>query len=193
MQSGTYHRKLRVVEDDRSKGLAVVDMHDSPTPASANEPLDGGRRRYLCLEADFDTRAVWLDMKIEDSWDEEVKALWRDGKIKIREGFAQEFGEWNLEQKIARFIEIGAKPFSILSHHNALFDQVRRAYVIGSYYAALTGASALGERILNHLALDFASGTAIPLNIKGTDKGIVHGLGSANWSTRRVGRAHAGA
>src|SRR4051795_6673008 len=73
MQSGTYHRKLRVVEDDRSKGLAVVDMHDSPTPASANEPLDGGRRRYLCLEADFDTRAVWLDMKIEDSWDEEVR------------------------------------------------------------------------------------------------------------------------
>ena len=38
--------------------------------------------------------------------------------------------------------------------HNALFHQVRQAFVIGAYYPALVGACALGERILNHLMLD---------------------------------------
>jgi hypothetical protein len=35
-----------------------------------------------------------------------------------------------------------------------MLDHVRTAFVSGAYYAALTGACALGERILNHLILD---------------------------------------
>ena len=35
-----------------------------------------------------------------------------------------------------------------------MFEEVRRAFIIGSYYPALVGACALGERILNHLLLD---------------------------------------
>ena len=45
-------------------------------------------------------------------------------------------------------------PSSIVAHHNILVRQVRDAFVAGQYYPALTGACALGERILNHLALD---------------------------------------
>ncbi len=33
--------------------------------------------------------------------------------------------------------------------------QIRRSFIIGSYYPALTGACSLGERILNHLILTF--------------------------------------
>jgi hypothetical protein len=42
----------------------------------------------------------------------------------------------------------------VLAHHNLLFHQVRQSFVIGSYYPALVGACALGERILNHLIID---------------------------------------
>ena len=65
-----------------------------------------------------------------------------------------EFGERGIDAKIDNFVAMGVKPFSVLAHHNALFHQVRQAFVIGAYYPALVGACALGERILNHLMLD---------------------------------------
>lgn len=37
--------------------------------------------------------------------------------------------------------------------HNKFLEQIRKSFVIGGYYPALTGACALGERILNHLVL----------------------------------------
>lgn len=43
---------------------------------------------------------------------------------------------------------------SLLTYHNGLHEQARRAFVTGAYYPALVAACALGERILNHLVLD---------------------------------------
>lgn len=65
-----------------------------------------------------------------------------------------QFGEENLGLKIAEFSELGPEPFSVLAYHNRFFREARNAFVIGSYYPALTGACALGERILNHLLRD---------------------------------------
>lgn len=64
-----------------------------------------------------------------------------------------EYGEVRAERKIQNFIDLSPKPISVIAFHNAFFSQVRNAFVVGSYYPALTGACALGERILNHLIL----------------------------------------
>ncbi len=64
-----------------------------------------------------------------------------------------EFGELNKDAKLANFIALDTKPFSILAFHNRFFAQVRNSFVMGAYYPALVGACALGERILNHLLL----------------------------------------
>lgn len=61
------------------------------------------------------------------------------------------------EAKISRLIEIGSKPFSVVSFHNRFFGQVRHAYVVGAAYPAATGTCALGERVLNHLVLSSAA------------------------------------
>jgi hypothetical protein len=77
----------------------------------------------------------------------------RQNHENIRRELINEFGEGNAAAKVQNVIELGDSPFSILAFHNKFLRQVRRAFVIGSYYAALTGACALGERILNHLVL----------------------------------------
>lgn len=100
-------------------------------------------------------------MEVSEDAKDEVKQTWLDNKSDILEQLTQEFGASNSESKIRNFIELGSKPFSILAFHNKFFEQVRRAFVIGAYYPALTAACALGERILNHLILalrdDFSS------------------------------------
>lgn len=119
-------------------------------------------KRYRILNIDFDSRANLLNLTIEDSWDEKVKQLHRENKEKIKQWLLMEFGSDNAEAKLKNFTDLGAAPFSILSFHNRFFHQTRTAFVIGSYYPALTGACALGERILNHLLRslrDFYKGT----------------------------------
>jgi hypothetical protein len=44
-------------------------------------------------------------------------------------------------------------PFSVIAFHNRFLRQIRDAFTVGGYYPALTGAAALGERILNHLII----------------------------------------
>jgi hypothetical protein len=51
------------------------------------------------------------------------------------------------------FIDLGSIPMSFLTFHNKFLHQIRNSFVIGGYYPALTGACALGERILNRLIL----------------------------------------
>jgi hypothetical protein len=116
--------------------------------------VDSGRRRHLSWHRDFDTRSAILATKIEEHWEDPIKAMWIRNQQDIRAALLKEYGELQIEEKIKNFIAIGTKPFSILAYHNAFFDQVRRAFVIGSYYPALTGACSLGERILNHIILD---------------------------------------
>ncbi len=103
---------------------------------------------------DFDTRSFVLETKIEDHWDVNTKASWVVNKAKMRAALKLEFGENDFEVKIQNFVDIGTKPFSIIAYHNDFFAQARNAFVIGCYYASLTAACALGERILNHLIID---------------------------------------
>ena len=43
---------------------------------------------------------------------------------------------------------------SIIAFHNNFFGQIRRAFIIGSYYPALTAVCSLGERVLNHIIIN---------------------------------------
>jgi hypothetical protein len=111
-------------------------------------------KRYRVLPFfDFDTRVRTLADPINEEWEEKVKTLHHENRKRAIEGFISEFGELNKDIKIDNFIALEAKPFSILAFHNRFFTQIRNSFVIGSYYPALTGACALGERILNYLLL----------------------------------------
>lgn len=91
-------------------------------------------KRYRLTSFQFDSRAAFLDEEIKNS-------------------LILEYGEKNGKFKINNFKDIGCLPISILAFHNKFFNQIRNSFVIGSYYPALTGVCALGERILNYLIL----------------------------------------
>jgi hypothetical protein len=115
---------------------------------------DSGRRRHLSWGMDFDTRCLTLSTAVEDHWTTQAREMALENQARTRAALVSEFGEHDIEAKIENFIAINTKPFSVLAHHNHLFNQVRNAFTMGYYYAALVGACALGERILNHLVLD---------------------------------------
>lgn len=115
---------------------------------------DAGRRRLLAFGADFDTRAVTLEMAVEDHWQPEIRKLWLRNKEAVQRQLAHQYGERDTERKIADFIALGTKPMSVVAYHNEFFEQIRGAFTMGQYYPALVGACALGERILNHLVID---------------------------------------
>lgn len=111
-------------------------------------------KRYRVLPFfDFDTRVRTLADPICDEWEENVKKLHYVNRKRVTEALIAEFGELYKEQKIENFIALDAKPFSIIAFHNRFFTQIRNSFVVGAYYPALTGACALGERILNYLLL----------------------------------------
>ena len=90
---------------------------------------------------------------MKEQWDEQVKKLHEENRKKTIEGLIYQFGKWASEEKIQNFIDLGIKPFSVMAYHNSFLEEIRNAFVVGSYYPALTGACALGERILNHLII----------------------------------------
>jgi hypothetical protein len=111
-------------------------------------------KRYRTLPFfDFDTRANTLSVPIRDEWEDDVKRQYSENSKKVIESLISEFGELDKDGKLENFMALNAKPFSIVAFHNRFFDQIRRSFVMGSYYPALTGACALGGRILNYLLL----------------------------------------
>jgi hypothetical protein len=110
-------------------------------------------KRYRPLNQDMDFRATHLSREINESWEPEIQEMHRRSHEDLRQGLVHEFGEFNANAKIQNFIDMENAPYSIIAYHNKFFRQVRYAFVIGSYYPALTGACALGERVLNHLLL----------------------------------------
>lgn len=111
-------------------------------------------KRYRILPfLDFDTRVRVLADPIHEHWEEHIKAQHYRNRENTVLRLKAEFGELHAEAKIQNFIDLGAKPISIIAFHNDFFAQVRTAFVMEAYYPALTGACALGERILNHLIL----------------------------------------
>lgn len=133
----------------------TIDKVDQSQPLSVWKQTlaDYGRRRHLSYTMDFDTRAYAFDEPGEQ-WEDGPRRLYLENREHAKASLAREFGSDFLEEKIENFRAIGTKPFSVQSYHNQLFDQVRRAFVIGALYPALVGACALGERILNHLLID---------------------------------------
>lgn len=110
-------------------------------------------KRYRVLSMDFDRRAVSLNQTITPEWSPEAIANHQDNLIKIATGLVSEFGGYDIQQKIINFRDIGPSPISVQAFHNKFQQQIRTAFIQGSYYPALTGVCALGERILNHLIL----------------------------------------
>jgi hypothetical protein len=109
-------------------------------------------KRHRVIVVDFDSRAITLDT-IQEHWEEQVKELHRQNQERLIARLRAEFGELAFDAKLANFKELGAKPFSVVAFHNRFLSQARQAFVHCLYYPALTGACALGERILNHLIL----------------------------------------
>lgn len=110
-------------------------------------------KRYLVTHFHFDLRPSHLSMAIPDEWDQQAKEAWIKGNQDTIEFLFAEFGPINGFQKIENFKEFGNIPVSIVAFHNKFLQQIQHAYVVGSYYPALTGACSLGERILNHMML----------------------------------------
>lgn len=136
-------------------------------------------KRYLVFAVSFDTRAQVLAQEVKDDWEEKVRRLWVENKQQVADGLTQQYGIWGIEEKLANFLELDREPFSVVAFHNRFLRQCRDAFVVGSYYPALTGACALGERILNHLILrlrDYHKGTASYKRVY--DKGSFD-----NWNT----------
>lgn len=109
-------------------------------------------KRYRIFSFDFDSRAQSLE-PVQDQWDEKAKELHIQNREKIIKGLAEQFGNSSIEQKVKNFQDLKFKPFSVAAFHNKFLDQIRNSFVVGGYYPALTGACALGERILNHMVL----------------------------------------
>lgn len=109
-------------------------------------------KRHLVFPQDFDTRAHLLS-DVKDTWDEKVKKQHQDNKERLLASIMDEFGSFEFDKKIKNFKDMGSAPFSLVSFHNRFFTEIRNSFVVGSYYPALTGACALGERMLNHMIL----------------------------------------
>jgi hypothetical protein len=110
-------------------------------------------KRFRIFQFDFDTRVRTLTDEIQEHWEERVKEQHRRNREQTVQELIMQFGAYAADRKRQNFIDLGPKPFSILAFHNRFLEQVRAAFIMGAYYPALTGACALGERILNQLTL----------------------------------------
>lgn len=110
-------------------------------------------KRYRVLGWDLDSTANILAMQISESWEPHVQEGHRKNKEQVTQEMIQKYGRSHIETKIQNLIDLGSSPFSVLAFHNKFLRQIRNSYITGSYYPALTGACALGERILNYLLL----------------------------------------
>jgi hypothetical protein len=109
-------------------------------------------KRYRVVGFDFDTRVRSFD-PISEEWEEQVKTLHLQNRERTIAGLKFEYGELRFDEKLQNFIDLGAKPFSVLAFHNRFYAQARAAFLQCQYYPALTAVCALGERVLNHLVL----------------------------------------
>jgi len=111
-----------------------------------------GVKRYRIFGFDYDTRSSSLE-PVKAEWVDSAKVSHLENQKIIINDLKNQFGEQNLDLKVENFKELGDSPLSVLAFHNKFLRQIRCSYVIGGYYPALTGACALGERILNHMLI----------------------------------------
>ena len=136
-------------------------------------------KRYLVYPFDFDSRA--LDLSVDTSSYAEPELQMHNERVAhLKQRIKQEFGEPNFDRKVKDFADLGARPFSIVAHHNSLYHSACNAFVHGLYYPALTAACALGERMLNHLIIDLRNEFANTPEYEAARKGSF-----ANWKEAR--------
>ena len=109
-------------------------------------------QRYRILLTDFDTRVRAFD-PISDDATEQGKVLHLENQERTKQRLQAEYGLVNFGTKLQNFIDLDAKPFSVVAFHNEFYAQARSAFIQCYYYPALTAVCALGERVLNHLVL----------------------------------------
>lgn len=141
--------RIAVAKGSGTISCSIARHADPPAPAACPRPM----KRYRPLSYDFDARANVLRTDISPDWEPSVREVWQSNKDSVVAGITAEFGEDALVEKVRNFTECGDIPLSVIAFHNTAFRQVRNSFVLGAYYPALTGACALGERILNHLVL----------------------------------------
>jgi hypothetical protein len=111
-------------------------------------------KRYRILAFEFDTRATVLSTEILESWADDVKQTWINNKEIIAKQLIEEYGQKDSNDVIKNFVELGPKPFSIISSYNLFHEHARHSFIVGAYYASVTAVCALGERMLNYLVIN---------------------------------------
>lgn len=114
---------------------------------------DRRMRRYHPFSFDFDSTPHDLEDP-KDEWPDERKEQHSARRAEMIERLKLEYGTRDIEEVVANMRDLGGKGMSLITYHNQMHEQARRAFVTGAYYPALVAACALGERILNHLILD---------------------------------------
>ena len=130
-------------------------------------------RRYRLFAFDMDPRSDLLQM-LRNS---ETATLENANYQRMIKGLKLQFGELNFDNKLQNLFAIGSKPHSVVAYHNKLLEQIRNSFVLGSFYPALVGACALGERILNHLLINLRD----RFKLTPEYKGIYKKDSFANW------------
>jgi len=138
-------------------------------------------KRYVVLVLDYDTRATILGLRIREDWDAAVKDMHHKNREAVIASLEQQYGAAALDRKVADLLDIGPLPMSIVAFHNRFLPQVRDAYVMGAYYPSLTGALALGERIIIHLVLRLRKYYSGPGQRKGVHRDIYKKASFSNW------------
>ncbi|NQT34156.1 hypothetical protein HQ587_03115 [bacterium] len=104
-------------------------------------------KRYRILQFYLDTNRNFAPEK------EFAKTAVGKAALESAGSIAYNFGALQLSQKVERYYEIDPPDISIPTEYTKLMVEVGDAYIHGQFYPALTGACALGERILNILIL----------------------------------------
>ena len=104
-------------------------------------------KRYRILQFYLDTTRNFAPEK------EFAKTATGKAALESAGSIAYNFGALQLSQKVERYYEIDPPDISIPIEYTKLMVEVADAYIHGQFYPALTGACALGERILNILVM----------------------------------------
>lgn len=118
------------------------DQRNCRSPILDNFVCDRVARMYRIMSFALDTRSGLLNKRDVGYAHEN-----------IIQGLKQQWGEHDFDKKLERFRKMELSFFGIPDEYYDLLHQIVDAYCCGQFYPAMTGAGALGERILNRLIL----------------------------------------
>lgn len=109
-------------------------------------------KRYMLASYQIDSRPLQLQDPPGD-WDDVARAAAEARKRAVLSELEFQYGRASMETKARDFEDIGPFPQSVIGYHNVFLTETRSAFTIGAYFPALTGATSLGERLLNHMLI----------------------------------------